>query len=355
MSQRVLEQKIQTTQAAAARTAQTLQNVNERIAASDSGPMFEIENATLTSIQADSKAMNGNIADLLIDLDDLTNSFENDFSKMQAKTGAEKFIGFFAKGKANSMRQERVRNSSISEKLSELIETSNKIGTILVDQEAVLEASCKEVEANLEATFAKREATIVELESVRTQIRDMDLPMAELENRLSTATDNITRTELETQVSNMNKQYNELENTEKRLVVESQTLERYIEMNKTFVDSLQNQRSTQQVLIAKLNIDTQQRVVLYDATVKSLKTAEQQMAAHKINEIGVSTDKTVQTFAAAAGSASNSRMIEMMESHEGSMVFSEKIMAAKAASDARFNRQFAEIVRKHDTAVYGAE
>ena len=51
---------------------------------------------------------------------------------------------------------------------------------------------------------------------------------------------------------------------------------RYIEKGKTWVDSLQNQAATQLVLINKLQTDTKQRVVLYDALTKSLKTAQQQ-------------------------------------------------------------------------------
>ena len=53
------------------------------------------------------------------------------------------------------------------------------------------------------------------------------------------------------------------------------------------------------VLINKLQTDTKQRVVLYDALTTSLKTAQQQDVAHRINEIGVKTDQEAQ--AAMAG------------------------------------------------------
>ena len=52
-------------------------------------------------------------------------------------------------------------------------------------------------------------------------------------------------------------------------LAKSQTLERYIEKGKTWVDSLQNQAATQLVLINKLQTDTKQRVVLYDALTSS--------------------------------------------------------------------------------------
>ena len=104
-------------------------------------------------------------------------------------------------------------------------------------------------------------------------------------------------------------------------LAKSQTLERYIEKGKTWVDSLQNQAATQMVLINKLQTDTKQRVVLYDALTKSLKTAQQQDVAHRINEIGVETDQEAQAAMSAIGSATNTRMAEMMEAHEDHMVF----------------------------------
>jgi hypothetical protein len=76
-------------------------------------------------------------------------------------------------------------------------------------------------------------------------------------------------------------------------------LEAYIEKGKTWVNSLQNQAATQMVLINKLQTDTKQRVVLYDALTKSLKTAQQQDVAHRINEIGSQTDREAQTAMAA--------------------------------------------------------
>ena len=96
-------------------------------------------------------------------------------------------------------------------------------------------------------------------------------------------------------------------------MVKSQTLERYIEKDRTWVDSLQNQAATQMVLINKLQTDTRQRVVLYDALSKSLKTAQQQDVAHRINEIGVKTDQEAQSAMAGIGAATNQRMAEMME------------------------------------------
>ena len=141
--------------------------------------------------------------------------------------------------------------------------------------------------------------------------------------------------------------------TEQVKLAKSQTLERYIEKGKTWIDSLQNQAATQMVLINKLQTDTKQRVVLYDALTKSLKTAQQQDVAHRINEIGVKTDQEAQTAMAGIGAATNARMADMLEAHEDHMVFARDVLEQKAKADERFARRFEAIVKKHDSNAYG--
>jgi hypothetical protein len=79
----------------------------------------------------------------------------------------------------------------------------------------------------------------------------------------------------------------------------------------------------------------------------------QQDVAHRINEIGVETDKEAQAAMAAIGVATNDRMAEMMERHESDMVFARKVLEQKAKADERFARRFAAIVEKHDKNLYG--
>ncbi|MEL6700222.1 MAG: hypothetical protein AAFO58_00865, partial [Pseudomonadota bacterium] len=166
-------------------------------------------------------------------------------------------------------------------------------------------------------------------------------------------TDAAKRTALESDLAAMNAEYNAMVQDEQVKLAKSQTLERYIEKGKTWVDSLQNQAATQMVLINKLQTDTKQRVVLYDALTKSLKTAQQQDIAHRINEIGVKTDQEAQTAMAAIGSATNTRMAEMLEKHEDHMVFAREVLEAKAKADERFARRFSAVVEKHDSNAYG--
>ena len=314
----------------------------------------DIENATLDDVHAHTELMNANIAELIMGLDDVTAGFSKDFEELREKTTMETLVGWFSGAKSDSMREERMREASVDDKLQDLIGKSDTIVKLLEGQLEMLNEQKTSVETNLTGTLDEREATVAELEATRTEIQGMDPEIITLENKISVEQDAAARTKLETQLAALNTKYNELVQQEQVKLAKSQTLERYIEKGKTWIDSLQNQAATQMVLINKLQTDTKQRVVLYDALSKSLKTAQQQDVAHRINEIGVKTDQEAQTAMAAIGSATNRKMADMLEAHEDHMVFAREVLEQKAKADERFIRRFQKIVDKHDSNLYGS-
>ena len=354
-----LDAQIKESQAQVAEAQAKISELTSRIETARSKAMsgddiaIDIEHATLDDVHAHTDLMNANIAEPSLGLDDVTAGFSKDFDEMRTKTGWESFIGVFSKHRAEALRQERMRTANIDDKLQDLIGKSDTIVALLQTQLDMLNEQKVKVETNLTETLDDREFTVGELETLRAEIQGMDPGIIELENKISSTTDAAQRTKLETELAEMNAKYNELVQQEQVKLARSQTLERYIEKGKTWVDSLQNQAATQMVLINKLQTDTKQRVVLYDALSKSLKTAQQQDVAHRINEIGVQTDKEAQAAMAAIGTATNQRMADMMEAHEDHMVFAREVLEAKARADERFARRFAAIVEKHDSNLYG--
>jgi peptidoglycan hydrolase CwlO-like protein len=319
----------------------------------DQGLSIDVENATLDDVNKHTEVMNANIAELIMGLDDVTAGFSKDFDEMRSKTGMESFVGIFSSAKSESMRQERLRTASIDDKLQDLIAKSDVIVRLLQGQLDLLNTQKSRVEVNLGDTLSQREGAVTALEATRAEITAMDPKIIELENKISVEQDAAARTKLETDLAELNARYNALVQDEQVQLAKSQTLERYIEKGKTWVDSLTNQAATQLVLINKLQTDTKQRVVLYDALTSSLKTAQQQDVAHRINEIGVKTDQEAQAAMAAIGAATNDKMAGMLEAHEGHMVFARQILEQKAKADERFARRFAKIVEKHDKNAYG--
>jgi hypothetical protein len=329
-----------------------IETARSKISAGENADI-DIENATLEDVHAHTEVMNANIAELIMGLDDVTSAFSKDFDEMRSKSGWESFVGIFSSAKSDSMRQDRMRTTNIDEKLQDLISKSDVIVKLLDGQLAVLNEQKSKVEANLVETLDEREATVGDLEELRADILVLDPDIIALENKIAVEQDAAARTKLETELADLNTRYNEMVQGEQVKLAKSQTLERYIEKGKTWVDSLQNQAATQMVLINKLQTDTKQRVVLYDALSKSLKTAQQQDVAHRINEIGVKTDQEAQTAMASIGSATNQKMADMLEAHEEHMVFARDVLEAKAKADERFARRFAAIVDKHDKNLYG--
>ena len=273
---------VRESQAQVAKAQSEIESVTSRIEAARSkieageSADIDIENATLEDVHAHTDVMNANIAELIMGLDDVTAAFSKDFDEMRNKTGWESFVGVFSRGKSESMRQERMRTANIDDKLQDLISKSDIIVQLLQGQLTMLEEQKTKVETNLSGTLDEREAVVGELEQIRTDILGMDPKIIELENKISVEQDAAARTKLETELAELNSKYNEMVQQEQVKLARSQTLERYIEKGKTWVDSLQNQAATQMVLINKLQTDTKQRVVLYDALSKSLKTAQQQ-------------------------------------------------------------------------------
>ncbi|WP_050527992.1 GumC domain-containing protein [Pseudorhodobacter aquimaris] len=345
------DSKIRESQDQVAKVQSKISAITSQIEAGDTA--IDVETATLEDVHQHTDLMNANIADLIMGLDDVTAGFSRDFDEMRNKTGMESFIGIFSNAKSESMRQERMRNASIDDKLQDLIAKSDIIVKLLQGQLDMLNAQKASVEANLTGTLTDREATVASLETLRAEIMGMDPQIIALEGKISVEQDAAKRTKLESELAALNTRYNALVQQEQVDLAKSQTLERYIEKGKTWMDSLQNQAATQMVLINKLQTDTKQRVVLYDALTSSLKTAQQQDVAHRINEIGVKTDQEAQAAMAAIGTATNNRMADMMEAHGDHMVFARKVLEAKAKADERFARRFASIVEKHDKNQYG--
>ncbi len=313
---------------------------------------FDIENARIEDVLRQQKVMEGNIADLIIGLEDVTNSFGDEFKNMQEFSLSEKLVGIFSRNKAKAMRNERVRTTSLAGNLQDLLAKSNTIVGILKEQKGVLETRYSKSEDSLKTVISRREQVTDDLKATQARIEELNPLLLDLENRIAASTDQQERTKLEGERSEMATEYNQMQAREQELLAGSQTLERYTSMFQTFVDSLNNQIAAQSTLINKLNIDTEQRIVLYKSLEDSLKTAAQQEVAHKINTLGNKVDTAAEETMAGIGAAAQSHIGDLLELHEKSMVSSAEIQRRKKLADDAFARRFAEVLEKHETAKY---
>ena len=313
---------------------------------------FDIENARIQDVLAQQKAMETNIADLIIGLEDATNVFGAEFESMKSYTGYEKFIGVFSKQKAQRMRTDRVRNMSLAGNLQELLSKSDTIVGILREQRGILDQRYKSSETSLVQVIERRKQTVASLEATQARINELNPQLLDIENRIAASTDQGQRTQLEGERSAMATEYNQAQAKEQELLAESQTLERYTSMFQTFVDSLNNQIAAQNTLINKLTIDTEQRIVLYKALEDSLKTAAQQEVAHRINTLGSQVDTAAEETMAGIGAAAQRHIGDLLEMHEKNMVATQDIQRRKKLADDAFARRFQAVLDKHNSADY---
>jgi hypothetical protein len=321
---------------------------DQKIGASD----FDIENARIEDVIKQQKVMEGNIADLIIGLEDATNVFGTEFESMKSYTGWESFVGVFSAQRKQRLRTERVRNMSLAGNLQELLAKSDTIVGILKAQKQVLDARYKTSETSLATVIERRKATIENLTATQKRIEELNPLLLDIENRIAASTNQTERTELEGERSKLATEYNEKQAKEQELLAESQTLERYTSMFQTFVDSLNNQIAAQNTLINKLTIDTEQRIVLYKALEDSLKTAAQQDVAHKINTLGSQVDNTAEETMAGIGAAAQKHIGDLLEMHEKNMAATGDIQRRKKLADDAFARRFDEVLKKHNAAKY---
>jgi len=321
---------------------------DQKIGASD----FDIENARIEDVLKQQKIMEGNIADLIIGLEDATNVFGAEFQSMKNFTAWESFVGIFSARRKQRMRTERVRNMSLAGNLQELLAKSNTIVGILKAQKQVLDSRYKTSETSLAQVIERRKTAMNALEATQKRIEELNPQLLDVENRIAASTSQKERTELEGERSKLATEYNEKQAKEQELLAESQTLERYTSMFQTFVDSLNNQIAAQNTLINKLTIDTEQRIVLYKSLEDSLKTAAQQDVAHKINTLGSQVDNTAEETMAGIGAAAQKHIGDLLEMHEKNMVATADIQRRKKLADDAFARRFEDVMKKHDASAY---
>src|SRR5690606_5849402 len=133
--------------------------------------------------------MEGNIADLIIGLEDATNIFGTEFESMKSYTGYEKLIGIFSKQKMQRMRTDRVRNMSLAGNLQELLAKSDTIVGILKEQKAILDQRYKTSEASLIQVIERRKSTMSNLEVTQRRIEELNPALLDVENRIAASTD----------------------------------------------------------------------------------------------------------------------------------------------------------------------
>jgi hypothetical protein len=306
---------------------------------------LSIEKSHLRDV-IDAKAkLQDTVGTLIAGYDALTNALGGDIDSMKAMTWTEKLVNFFSASSAREMREKRVQQADIDAQLQDLVSQTQAIGNLLNEHNAVLNneydsvgAMLKSQQDHLENETKTFEQADRELDEVNTQISEKREAMAELTGA--------ARAEADREVQERINRANDLTEKRNTSLSNAQTHELFIENHKIALDSLMRQKAAQRILIDKLRISTENRIIQYAATLESIKTAAQQESAHALHEIGTEVDEATSRTMAQVGAASDRAIVDMLERHASDLKNRHATQAEVARADAEFTRRFAEVAKQ---------
>ena len=335
-----------------------LKRTEQIVAAADSADAvrshIDVEKARLRDVISEKSRLQQTVGALIAGYDALTNSLGGQIDSMKEKTTWETLVGFFSETTAREMRESRIQTADIDTQLQDLVVQTQAINKLLSDHLETLNGEYATVKQMLDDQQVKLKAATATFEAADIKLEELNLRVSEKRESLAELT-GTQRVDADKELQALVNEANELTEKRNTELSNAQTHELFIENHKIALDSLLRQKAAQRVLIDKLRISTENRIVQYAATVESLRTASQQESAHTINEIGTQVDNETSRTMAGIGAASDRQIIEMLERHASDVNKRRATQADVARADAEFAKRFAETAQKFLEDAYEEE
>jgi hypothetical protein len=306
---------------------------------------LDVEKAHLRDVLGAQAKLQETVGTLIAGYDALTNALGGEIDSMKDMTLWEGLVGFFSERSARQMRERRVQSADIDAQLQDLVAQTQAIGSLLSAHYESLQREYAGVESMLEAQQQKLRAETEAYEAADRELDALNLEIGERRDRLGELT-GAERAKADQELQELVSRANELTERRNTALSNAQTHELFVENHKIALDSLMRQKAAQRILIDKLRISTENRIVQYAATLESIKTAAQQESAHAIHQIGTDVDEATSRTMAAIGAAADRSIVEMLERHAGDVEKRRATQAEIARADAEFARRFAEVAKR---------
>lgn len=306
---------------------------------------LDIEKVRLSDVIDAKSKLQDTVGTLIAGYDDLTNALGGDIDSMKDMTLREKFVGVFSSRSARQMRERRVQRADIDTQLQDLVSQTQSIGNLLTEHAEVLNREYAGVGAMLEKQQEERKTETTAFETADRELDELNTQISEQREALAEMTGS-ARADADRELQGLINRANAVTEKRNTSLSNAQTHELFIENHKIALDSLMRQKAAQRILIDKLRISTENRIVQYAATLESIKTAAQQESAHALNEIGTNVDEATSRTMAQVGAASDRAIADMLERHVADVGKRRVTQADVARADAEFTRRFAEVARQ---------
>ncbi len=277
--------------------------------------LINAETATLQDIMGASENFNSSMVALISELDGQVTNMGSGLSDLQKNTKLETVLSWFNKTKSLEMREKRIRDNDISDNLTDVLSTATHITSMLHEQEAVITEQLTIANTTLKEVMSERTKIKSELSTTDSKINDSASELKSLQVDIDMANDVATKAQLEELLSGKRDAHNVIVDEQKLLTTQDQNFDRLSVNYTTTVDSLSAQLSNQKIMIDKLKTDTHHRAMITEQYLASVKTNEQQAAAHSINRIGMHVDASMHEQMNAFKTVSENQFADMVEGH----------------------------------------
>lgn len=307
----------------------------------------DIEGADLAGVSKVGDLAGETLAGLIVQLEGETSQISTHFDSLKQVTTTEKIIGFFSKQKAKEMQETRIRSASIDKSLQNLLAKSDKIVTMIVEHEKIIEKNITAVTESHRELRENRKINAEKLEEVRAKIADLKPQIGKLQEQLANETNDVAKVELQNKLYELSEQHNILNKEEGTLTTMAHAYEKHNNNYAIYHKSLYDQSTTMQNLRETVEENTRQRIVQYAAISDSLKSAQIQQTGHKINEVGNAMDAAGIEIMGAVGAAANKAHADMLEAYkaQNEHIFAISEKGQKAHAD--FEKRYAKIIQEY--------
>jgi dsDNA-binding SOS-regulon protein len=306
---------------------------------------MNIEKAELRDVIGEKARLQQTVGALIAGYDALTNALGGQIDSLKDKTMWESVIGLFSEKKARDLRENRIQTADIDTQLQDLVAQTQAINKLLSDHLTTLNEEYSSVKGMLDHQQSALQVSTSKFETSDKRLEELNLQISEKREVLAELT-GTERIEADQALQKLVNEANDMTEQRNTALSNAQTHELFVENHKIALDSLLRQKAAQRVLIDKLRISTENRIIQYSATVESLRTAAQQESAHTIEEIGTQVDQETSRTMAGIGAAADRRIVDMLEKHAVDIQKRRATQTEIARADAEFARRFAEVAQE---------
>ncbi|WP_083199329.1 hypothetical protein [Rhizobium sp. AC44/96] len=228
---------------------------------------FLTENTRFHTFVANGTTFTDLAAELVSGLDLLTVKVSADLDSFRGLTAVERLIGRFSRQRMWRRHSARVRAAPVVERLRDLMVKSNAAAGLVADYRTFALSAHKAAERKLIDIIEHRRRLVDEIDIARIRIKELNAKALTTQGRIGLYGSKTEWERMERERQSLKAEADRISTEEHRLRDESQRRERFIGIFQMFVDALNNQVGLCNTLIRKLMIDTEERLLIYQAQV----------------------------------------------------------------------------------------